>query len=99
MKKHLVLASDFSDLELFLERIQWFNALQFNARCHLFIATFGETVGIKFAERFDRYGLWFFLSELKEKERPPFFELVMSLTKDAPNGQNGQNTEGVNSTK
>jgi hypothetical protein len=76
---------DYTDIDTFVTKVQWFNALQFNARCHLLIMAFGEDKGITFAERFHQYGLWFFIHKLEADEKPIFYKLILSLTKDTPN--------------
>lgn len=70
---------NFWDIETFVQNIQRFNALQFNARCEALIKCFGETKGIKYAERFDRYGLWFFIHELSPNEKPQFYQMILDL--------------------
>ena len=66
-------------IRVFITNVQRFNALQFNAKCHKLIETFGEDKGIKFVERFEKYGLWFFVHELTDDEQSLFFSMVLRL--------------------
>ncbi len=63
----------------FVKNVQKFNALQFNARTHLLITTFGEAHGLKYTERYDKYGLWFFIHELPPKHEAAFYDLVLNM--------------------
>jgi hypothetical protein len=80
----VLFTADYTDIDIFVTKVQWFNALQFNARCHLLIMAFGEDKGVPFAERFQQYGLWFFIHKLEADERPVFYKLILSLTQDRP---------------
>jgi hypothetical protein len=69
----------YDTLRRFTDNIQKVNALQFNARCHLFIQTFGEEIGIEYAERMDKYGLWFAIEKLETSDVPRFFDMVLKF--------------------
>lgn len=66
-------------ISAFVRNVQRFNALQFNARTNLLITTFGEAHGLKYTERYDKYGLWFFIHELPPKHEAAFFDLVLNM--------------------
>jgi hypothetical protein len=53
----VALPVDFTDIDTFLTNAQKFTALPFSERCHLLIKTFGEDVGIEYAETLEQYGL------------------------------------------
>jgi hypothetical protein len=68
-----------ADISAFVRNVQKFNALQFNARTHLLITTFGEAYGIKYSERLDKYGLWFFIDQFPPKHEATFYDMVLNL--------------------
>ena len=71
--------TNYEALRLFTVNIQRVNALQFNARCDLFIRTFGEERGIEYAERFAKYGMWFTIDQLQTGDDAKFYDMVLSL--------------------
>jgi hypothetical protein len=68
-----------ADISAFVKNVQKFNALQFNARTHLLITTFGEVHGLKYTERYDKYGMWFFIHELPPKHEAAFYDMVLNM--------------------
>jgi hypothetical protein len=69
----------FDQIRAFVANIQRFNAMQFNAKTHLLIQTFGEDEGIKYSERHTSYGAWFFIDQLPEKDEKIFLSMILNL--------------------
>jgi hypothetical protein len=80
----VALPVDYSDIDTFVTNIQKFIALQFYARCSLLIESFGEDVGIEYAERFAQYGVWFLIHKMENGNRDLFYKLVLNLPNDTP---------------
>jgi hypothetical protein len=81
----VALPVDYSDIDTFVTNIQKFIALQFYARCAMLIETFGEDVGIEYAERFAQYGVWFLIHKMDTGNRDRFYKLVLHLPNASPN--------------
>jgi hypothetical protein len=60
----------------FVRGVQIINALQPLARLAFFTATFGDTEGAKFAERMEKYGLWFLIDQFTHEQESTFYEAI-----------------------
>lgn len=72
---------NFRYVAAFVRNAQALNALQPIAQRTWFIKVFGGTDGVKFAERFEKYGLWFLIDQMNFEQEELFYSALMTELK------------------